>query len=182
MRVRGALVWEAGGQAHRDEVIVSDESVNGSAARFVILDSQGRQRASGPDELPTGSVLMLPDDTSMSDLVDVRRAGYDARRPVDEATEARWAEAKATSREAAIAFAEAELAENNARLSRQLQRLHPELFDSEGKLIEREFTKKLLERTGGKTTLTYEDILRMDKEWERRQAENHRRVSCKVLR
>jgi hypothetical protein len=90
----------------------------------------------------------------------MERAGYSARRPADEELEKRWAAAKATSREAAIEMAEAELAEMIERLERELRRREPELFDSKGQLIEGELTKKLLERTGGRTALTYEDIVR----------------------
>lgn len=161
MQIRGTLIWDADGETHRDEVIVSAESANGSAAQLVILDGQGRTRAMTPADLPKGSVIMLPDEASMADLHEVRRGGYDARRQIDEISEARWEAAKATSREAAIAFAEAELEETNKRLSRMLQRRHPELFDSEGQLIEERLTKKILERTGGKTLLTYDDILRL---------------------
>ena len=52
----------------------------------------------------------------MMDLHEVQQAGYSARRPVDEEFEKRWEAAKATSREAAIEMAEAELAEIIERL------------------------------------------------------------------
>ena len=125
----------------------------------MILDGQGHCRASSPAELPPGSVLVVPRETSMMDLHEVQRAGYSARRPVDEEFEKRWEEAKATSREAAMEMANAELAEIIERLEAELRRREPDLFDSDGRLIKDELTKRLLKRTGGKTTLTYEDIV-----------------------
>jgi hypothetical protein len=161
MRVHAALRWETGGETHQDDVLISDEHANGSESRLVILDGQGHCRASSPSELPPGSVLVVPRETSMMDLHEVQQAGYSARRPVDEEFEKRWEAAKATSREAAIEMAEAELAEIIERLEGELRRRHPDFFDADGHLIEAELTKKLLERTGGKTTLTYEDIVRL---------------------
>ena len=78
----------------------------------------------------------------------------------DDSMPTRRSAAMTTSREAAIETAEAELADIIERLEHELRRREPELFDSEGKIIERELTKKLLERTGGRTTLTYDDIIR----------------------
>jgi len=51
-------------------------------------------------------------------------------------------------------------------LSRQLRHQHPELFDSEGQLIESEYRRALSEhdRTG---KLTRDEILRIDKERQR---------------
>jgi hypothetical protein len=65
-------------------------------------------------------------------------------------------------REVAIEQAEAKLAQDNARLSRQLKRQHPELFDSDGQLIEPAYRRMLAER-GGTGRLTRAEILRTDK-------------------
>jgi hypothetical protein len=162
MRVHAALLWETGDESHQDDVLISDEHANGSGSRLVILDGQGRCRASSPSDLPPGSVLVVPRETSISQLHEVHRAGYNARRPVDEELEKRWVAAKATSRDAAIEMADAELVEIIERLEDDLRQRAPELFDSDGRLDEAELTKKLLERTGGKTTLTYEDIVRLE--------------------
>lgn len=159
MRIHAALLWETDGESHRDDVLISDEHANGSRPQIVILDCEGRRRASSPSELPPGSVLEVSGEASIGDLFDMERAGYKARRPVDEELEKRWAAAKATSREAAIEIADAELAEIIERLENELRRREPDLFDSEGRLNEAELTKRLLRRTGGKTTLTYEDIV-----------------------
>jgi hypothetical protein len=159
VRVRAALLWETGGESHRDDVLISDEHANGSRHQIVILDGQGRCRASSPSELPPGSILEVTGEASIGDLYDMEQAGYSARRPVDEEFEKRWAAAKAASREAAIEMAEAELAEIIARLEHELRRREPDLFDAEGRLIKHELTKRLLERAGGRTTLTYEDIV-----------------------
>src|SRR5687767_6173493 len=108
MRVHADLLWESGDESHQDDVLISDEHANGTGSRIVILDGQGRCRASSPSELPPGSVLVVPIEASMMDLHEVQQAGYNARRPVDEEFERRWEAAKATSREAAIEMAEAE--------------------------------------------------------------------------
>lgn len=162
MRVHAALLWETGGESHQDDVLISREQANGSSPEIVILDDQGSRRASCPSELPPGSVLVVPRETSISDLHAVHQAGYNARRPVDEEFEKRWAAAKATSREAAIEMADAELAEIIERLENELRRREPDLFDSDGRLNESELTRRLLQRTGGKTTLTYEDLVKLE--------------------
>ena len=162
MRVHAALLWETDGESHRDDVLVSSEHTNGSGPEIVILDSQGRRRASSPSDLPPGSVLEVTSEASIGDLFDMERAGYNARRSVDEEFEKRWAAAKATSREAAIEMANAELVEIIERLENELRRREPDLFDSAGRLNEEELTKRLLRRTGGKTTLTYEDIIGLE--------------------
>jgi hypothetical protein len=161
VHIRAALLWEADGEPHQDDVIVTQQPANGSAAHVVILDAQGNRRASCPADLPDDSVLMLPDDVGMADLHAIRRAGYDARRPTEEENEARWEAAKATSREAAIAFAEAELDQTIARLTRELRRLHPDFFDDDGNLRTEYVNETLLERTGGKRFLTHEDVLKL---------------------
>lgn len=161
MRVRAALLWETSGEPHQDDVLISDEHANGSGSRLVILDGQGHCRASSPSELPPGSVLVVPRETSMMDLHEVQQAGYSARRPVDEECEQRWEAAKATSREAAVEMAEAELAEIIERLEAELRRKHPDFFDADGQLRTEYLNSKLLERTGGKRTLTREDVIRL---------------------
>jgi hypothetical protein len=161
MRVHAALLWKTGGEARQDDVLISSERANGSGARIVILDDQGRRRASNPAELPPGSVLIVPVETSMMDLHEVQQAGYSVRRPVDEEFEKRWAAAKATSREAAIEMADAELTEIIERLEAELRRKHPDFFDADGQLRTEYVNSKLLERTGGKRTLTREDVIRL---------------------
>ena len=161
MRIHAALLWETGGESHRDDVLIADEHANGSQSQIVILDCQGRRRASQPSELPPGSVLEVTDEANIGDLDEVHRAGYRARRPVDEEFEKRWEAAKATSREAAMAFADVELDQIIERLKRELRIKHPDFFDAEGRLIERKLTTKLLERTGGKRFLTREDVIRL---------------------
>jgi hypothetical protein len=65
---------------------------------------------------------------------------------------------EAASREAAIEQAEAELCEVNERLSGQLRRQHPELFDADGHLIESEYRRQVAERGNGR--LTRDEIFR----------------------
>ena len=69
-------------------------------------------------------------------------------------------------RSAAVELAEAELAEVNERLSQQLRRLHPELFDADGHLIEAEY-RRALSGQGGTGKLTRAEILRTEKERQR---------------
>jgi hypothetical protein len=80
LRISGALLWATGGEPHRDEVLVSDEEPNGSGPNLILLDRRGRRRAASPEELPKGSVLLLPSEASDEVLAQVRRQGYTARR------------------------------------------------------------------------------------------------------
>ena len=161
MRIQAALLWVTDGESHRDDVLVSDEHANGSQPEIVILDCQGRRRASSPSDLPPGSVLEVTGEVNIGDLFDMERAGYTARRGVDEEFEKRWAAAKATSREAAIEMANEELAEIIERLENELRRRHPDFFDDDGKLRTEYINQKLLERTGGKRFLTREDVIKL---------------------
>lgn len=79
MRLRGTLLWETDEALHRDEVLVSDERSNGSGSRIVIFDDCGQQRAASPQELPAGSLLVLPRD--VSDLDVERIQGSSAANP-----------------------------------------------------------------------------------------------------
>lgn len=65
------------------------------------------------------------------------------------------------ARQLAVEAADAELDEVVVRLSRQLQRDHPELFDRDGRLVPERLARKLRGRFGGKTTLTRDEILRL---------------------
>jgi hypothetical protein len=272
VRVRAALLWETGGEPHRDDVVISDEHEAGAEDRVVLVDHDGRRRALAPNEIARGSVLLLPPDVRDTDLERLRRAGYDARRTMfevigpdvpmselvrasahvypfvlvtgdgavrlvaelggDEATgrwltdlaaeighpvginfpdeggsrtifirppswsedrlrgwaaghigeveallgdaeiltpdevsddslPTHWAAAMATSREAAIEVAEAELAEMIERLEHELRREHPDFFDADGQLRTEYVNSKLLERTGGKSLLTRDDVIRL---------------------
>src|SRR5262245_30871740 len=122
MRLRGALLWEADGEPHRDEVLISDERPNGTGSRIVILDRGGQPRAASPHELPEGSMLLLPPDASARDVSRIQRSGYPIQRAADPGldTEACVGEdvdelaetsADRKARRAAIKAAEAELDE-----------------------------------------------------------------------
>lgn len=80
------------------------------------------------------------------------------------------------SREAAIEAAEAELAEVNARLSKELRQIHPELFDSNGELIEEEYRRVMSERRLTRGKLTRELIIRTERE--RRQTREPRAIDA----
>ena len=66
-----------------------------------------------------------------------------------------------SSREAAIAKAEAELDLVTSRLRAELQARHPELFDEHGQLRTEAATAGLLKRTGGKIKLSDDDLIRL---------------------
>jgi hypothetical protein len=159
MHLRGALVWEAEGEPHRDEVVVSDERPNGAAAKVVILDLHGGHRASSPADLPPGSVLLLPPDANEGDVGRVQRSGYPVLRGADNGYEE--ADEDRSARQEKIAAAEAELDEVIARLTHELQQRHPELFDAQGRLRKKLVAQKLRERTGGKRLLTGEEYIEL---------------------
>lgn len=169
MHVRSALLWETGGEPHRDEVLISDERSDDGGADLAIFDRFGRQRAASPEELPKGSVLLLPPTISDDELGRIQRSGYTARRSAVELEDGSVplgaTGAAPPSREAAIASAEAELHEVTERLKHELQRRHPELFDGRGRLRTSAYSRTLLGRTGGKQTLTREEISRLAKDW-----------------
>ncbi|MFN8637133.1 MAG: hypothetical protein U0893_25070 [Chloroflexota bacterium] len=152
MRLRGALLWEADGEARRDEVLISDERPNGANAKVVILDPAGQPRATSPADLPDGSVLLLPHDASDGDVDRLRHSGYAACRDDEDGD-------METGRAAAIAAADAELDEVIERLTRVLQQRHPDLFDSDGNLLEQEYAKKMLKATGGRRFLSGEELI-----------------------
>jgi hypothetical protein len=160
MRLRGALLWEADGEPRRDEVLISDERPNGAGSRIVILDDGGQPRAASPQELPAGSLLVLQNDVSDRDVARIQGSGFDARRDSD--AEALEFEA----RRGAIEAAEAELDEVIERLTRVLQQRHPQLFDRAGCLRRDEYARLMLERTGGRKTLTREEILALEHVWQ----------------
>lgn len=169
MRISSALLWEIGGEPHRDEVLISDEGANGSGAELVVLDRDGQRRAASPDELPKGSVLLLPPELSDEDLATVHRAGYTARRsdltePEGDAGPAGATDTAPSSRQAAIAAADAELEQVTARLEENLRRRHPELFDAGGRLRPREYERRISGRIDGKRALTREDVLGLGKD------------------
>lgn len=152
MRLHGALLWEADGEPRRDEVLISDErpnGPNGSDAGVVILDPAGQPRASSPADLPQGSVLLLPYDASDGDVERLQHSGYAACRDDRDGE-------MDPARAAALAAADAELDEVIERLTRLLRQRHPELFDSEGQLRQDVYARRMLERTGGRRTLTGE--------------------------
>ncbi|MFN8634450.1 MAG: hypothetical protein U0893_11390 [Chloroflexota bacterium] len=80
------------------------------------------------------------------------------------------------ARNAAIERAEAELAEVNARLLKQLRRDRPEMFDSNGELIEAEYRRVISERRIVRGKLTREMILQTERE--RRQTHVPRTVDA----
>ncbi len=167
MHVRSALLWETGGEPHRDEVLISDEGSADGGADLTIFDRHGRQRAASPDELPKGSILLVPPAISDEDLVQIQRSGYTARRSAVELEDGLVslgvADAAPPSRAAAIASAEAELEEVTRRLRHDLQRRMPALFDARGRLRTSAYARKLLRRAGGKQTLTRKEISRLEK-------------------
>jgi hypothetical protein len=167
MHLRGALVWEAEGEPHRDEVVVSDERPNGRdtrpksvAARVVILDLHGERRASSPADLPPGSVLLLPSDADERDVALVQGSGYSVHRDPDDDGYGETAEDRRVRQEK-IAAADAELDEVIARLTREARQRHPELFDANGELRKDELARHMLQRTGGKTHLTDKELIEM---------------------
>ena len=83
MRLRGTLLWEADGEPHRDEVLISDERPNGVPSCIVILDDSGQPRATSPNDLPAGSVLLLQPDASDADVGRIEHSGYTFRRIAD---------------------------------------------------------------------------------------------------
>jgi hypothetical protein len=156
MQLRGTLVWVADGEPHRDEVLVSDERPNGVAAHVVILDLQGRDRASSPAELPSGSILVVPTETPDADVDRVQGSGYSVLRDGDEGSDLTPEERRA--REEAMAAAYAELDEVTARLTPVLRARHPDLFEEQGRIRPDVFARKMRERTGGKRYLTDKDV------------------------
>ena len=179
MRLRGALLWEADGEPRRDEVLISDERPNGSGSPIVILGSGGQPRAESSDDLPPGSVLLLPPDASDRDIDLIEKSGYPIRRVSHPAVNAGDSlgddfdddhdldafEADRAARWEAIKAAEAELQEVTERLTRVLRQRHPQLFDSAGHLRRDEYARLMLQRTGGRKTLTREEILALEKAW-----------------
>jgi hypothetical protein len=167
VRLRGALLWAADGEARRDEVVVSDERPNGEASHVVILDEQGRRRAASPEELPSGSVLLLPSDASDQDIDRIQESGYPAYRDGD-------LEDADEGREAAIRAADEELEEVIERLTREVRQKHPEFFDADGNFVWERVSQKLLERTNGKQFLTDEELFALTdpqiKAWTRRKS------------
>jgi hypothetical protein len=169
------LIWDVDGEARRDDVVIGDEQANGPDAHVVIFDSNGRRRATSPDELPAGSVLLLPPDASDRDVERIEKAGYTAERQAeptnghatsqsitdDELAEPYESEADVKARQAAIEAAEAELDEVIKRSTRQAQARHPELFDAQGKIRKDLVARKIRERMGGKTRLTREEYTKL---------------------
>lgn len=151
------MLWEADGEPHRDEVLISDERPNGSGSRIVILDPEGQPRAESPRELPEGSTLLLPHDASDRDVDRIQGSGFVTRRDSDADV------LEFEGRRAAIAAADAELEEIAERLTRILQQRHPQLFDSAGRLRHDEYARVMLQRTGGRKTLTREEVLALEK-------------------
>jgi hypothetical protein len=159
MRLRGALIWEAGGEPQRDEVFVSDERPNGTNSHIVILDRGGQPRAASPKELPAGSVLLLPPDASDLDVDRIQGSGFVTRRDLE--ADELDPDGDSEERRAAMAAADAELEEVIERLSRVLQQRHPELFDARGRLLPGAYARKMRERTGGGKTLTREEYIEL---------------------
>jgi hypothetical protein len=62
-----------------------------------------------------------------------------------------------------MAAAERELDDVTTRLASELQRRHPELFDTEGRLRPRQYSRAALRVTRGKRMLTRDEILRLEK-------------------
>jgi Cro/C1-type HTH DNA-binding domain len=63
------------------------------------------------------------------------------------------------NRRARLAEADGELDDIAARLERDLRSTHPELFDRRGRLRQRALSRLLLERFGGKRTITGDEVL-----------------------
>jgi hypothetical protein len=159
VRLRGALIWEADGESHRDEVLVSVEHPNGAAAHVEILDQRGQRRAALPDDLPPGSVLLLPPDADDGDVELVQESGYAVLRDDGVGTDESPEDQRA--RQAAIAAADAELDDVIARMTRDLRQRHPELFDARGRLRKKLVAQKIRERTGGKRFLTDKEYVEL---------------------
>lgn len=82
MRIRSALVWQTKGTPHREEALLTDEVGLSEAGGVVVLGPDGRRRAAARDELPGGSVLLVPPEVSSEELAAIQRSGYRARRSV----------------------------------------------------------------------------------------------------
>ena len=149
MQIVSALIWEAQGEPRREEVILSDENGSGTAGGLVVLNPEGRPRATRPDDLPAGSVLLVPPQVSDEELATIERSGY------------RVCRSALVTRDAAVAEAEIELEEVTTRLASELRRRHPELFDAAGRLRPSEYSRAALELSGGKRTLTRQEVLRL---------------------
>lgn len=148
MRIASTLVWETEGESHREEITLTDEVDNASTRHLVVVSANGERHVMAPEDLPKGSVLLVPSDASERDLAQIRRVGYRARRV-----------GARSSRQAAIAQAEAELAEVAGRLRDELRRHHPELFDRRGRLRTRAYARLVSGRIGDRERLTREDLV-----------------------
>jgi hypothetical protein len=158
VRLRGALIWEADAESHRDEVLVGVEHPNGAAAHVEILDQRGRRRAMFPGDLPPGSVPLLPPDADDGDVELVQKSGYSVLRDSADGTDESPEEQRA--RQEAIANADAEREEVIARLKKELQVRNPERFDENGELRQDEYARRMRGRTGGKRFLTDEEDIK----------------------
>ena len=120
---------------------------------YHIAVGQHHRLCAAPDQYVTVYEVSSPEEGTTWRLED------DYHRPGDEQVAVNSKATQVASREAAIEDAEAELDEIIERLERQLKIREPELFDREDRLVEDKLAKKLLERAGGKKTLTYDDIV-----------------------
>lgn len=174
MHIISVLLWETEGRPRCDQIVLSDEGDNGSGGAVVVLDDQGHHRAAAPDELPRGSVILVPSEVSSEQLAVIQRAGYSARHSTLATTEAdqHTVEPAATGNNAApkrsrkppsrsrrAAIAEAELEDVADRLEADLRRRRPDLFDSAGRLCPDRYAREVLKLTGGKRWLTREEVL-----------------------
>jgi hypothetical protein len=77
----------------------------------------------------------------------------------DENTRSLPADRVSPGQRARVAAADAELADLSARLRRLLRAQQPALFDRRGRLRKRALRQFLLERAGGKTRLTKDEVV-----------------------
>jgi hypothetical protein len=80
VQIPSALLWEIDGEPHREDLILAYRGSEGSPAGLVVLGPEGRERATRPDDLPEGSVLLVPPRVSDEELSTIERLGYKVRR------------------------------------------------------------------------------------------------------
>lgn len=150
LKIASILVWSEKGEPRHDEVVLSDEPEDMPTKRLVVLDPDGRRRASRPRDLPSGSVLLVPPYVSDAELEAIERSGYLTRRS---------GQPVADTRADIVAAAEDELTLVASRLADELRRRHPEWFDASGRLLPHRYSRAALELTGGKRALSRGEVL-----------------------
>jgi hypothetical protein len=120
--------------------------------------------------------LLVPSEASNRDVDRIQHSGYAVQRGAasdpgaeedlfDDIDDPDESNANRAARRAAIHAVDQELTEIAERLTRVLRQRHPGLFDDSGHLRRDEYARLMLQRTGGRETLTREEILALEKVW-----------------